>query len=509
MTRLSYKILQRFQNGSDLRGVALAGVPGEEVDLTLEVALQLGRAFVFWLHKSGTGSRKVAIGTDSRISGAALKKAFISGVLMEGFDVMDCGLASTPAMFMTTIHSDHGIGGSVMLTASHLPFNRNGMKFFTPKGGFNKADIRELLHIVAEKRAASGVTEGTCEKVDFISEYAASLVESIRKGVNDRDHFETPLLGLKIIVDAGNGAGGFFAGKVLEPLGADTSGSQYLVPDGRFPNHVPNPEDPEAMASICDAVLREKADLGIIFDTDVDRSALVDAAGNALNRNELIALVSAVVLEEHPGTAIVTDSITSVGLKWFIEDHLKGTHHRFKRGYRNVINESMRLNQEGTASWLAIETSGHAALKENHFLDDGAFLVAKLLIQMAKLNKDGRILTDLIAPLPRALESTEFRLKIRVKEFSAYGSFVLEQMRKLIESEEGWSPEIPNHEGVRVECTLKGEEGWFLLRMSLHDPLMPLNIESDVEGGVRQISIHLKRVLSGFKKLNISPLNHK
>ena len=167
------------------------------------------------------------------------------------------------------------------------------------------------------------------------------------------------------------------------------------------------------MASICDAVLREKADLGIIFDTDVDRAALVDEAGNALNRNELIALISAVILEEHPGSAIVTDSITSSGLKWFIEEHLKGIHHRFKRGYKNVINESIRLNQEGTESWLAIETSGHAALKENHFLDDGAFLVAKLLIQMAKLKRNGRSLGELIAPLPRARESGEFRLKIK------------------------------------------------------------------------------------------------
>jgi phosphomannomutase len=176
--------------------------------------------------------------------------------------------------------------------------------------------------------------------------------------------------GLKIIVDAGNGSGGFFAGKVLAPLGADFSGSQFLEPDGNFPNHVPNPEDSTAMTFICNAVKREKADLGIIFDTDVDRFAIVDASGQPINRNELIALISAVILEEHPGSVIVTDSITSAGLKWFIEEESGGIHHRFKRGYKNVINESIRLNKEGKESWLAIETSGHAALKENHFPDD-------------------------------------------------------------------------------------------------------------------------------------------
>ena len=506
MARLSYKILQKLQNGSDIRGVALQGVPGEEVNLTPEVARQLGRAFSIWLQKNKTGSKKVAVGTDSRISGAALKKAFISGILNEGFDVMDCGLASTPAMFMTCIHPDHGVDGGVMLTASHLPFNRNGMKFFTSKGGFDKGDIRELLQIAAEKREEPAVVEGQLEKVDFISQYAAFLVDTIRKEVNDPD-YKTPLKGLKIIVDAGNGAGGFFAGKVLEPLGADTSGSQFLAPDGRFPNHVPNPEDREAMASICEAVIREKADLGIIFDTDVDRSALVDAEGNAINRNELIALISAVILEEHPGSVIVTDSITSAGLKWFIEEHLKGTHHRFKRGYKNVINESLRLNAKGGESWLAIETSGHAALKENHFLDDGAYLVAKLLIQMAKMKQQGQTLSSLIEILPHPLEEGEFRLDIRTKEFRSYGTVVLGKLARLIEKEMEWSPELPNYEGIRVNCSGEDEEGWFLLRMSLHDPVMPLNVESNVRGGVKAITRRLHKLLRTFEHLGLEALD--
>jgi len=507
MARLSYKNLQKLQNGSDIRGVALQGVPGEEVNLTPDVATELGRAFAVWLQKNLAGAKKVTVGTDSRISGAALKKAFISGILKEGFDVMDCGLASTPAMFMTCIHPDHGVDGAVMLTASHLPFNRNGMKFFTSKGGFDKGDIRELLQIAAEKREESDVEEGQLETVDFISQYSAFLVDTIRQGVNDPEHYSTPLQGLKIIVDAGNGAGGFFAGKVLEPLGADTSGSQFLAPDGRFPNHVPNPEDEEAMASICEAVVREKADLGIIFDTDVDRSALVDAAGNAINRNDLIALISSVILEEHPGSVIVTDSITSAGLKWFLEEHLKGTHHRFKRGYKNVINESIRLNQEQKESWLAIETSGHAAMKENHFLDDGAFLVAKLLIRMAKMKEQGQTLSSLIDILPHPLEEGEFRLVIRTKEFGAYGAEVLDKLASLIEKEMDWSTELPNYEGIRVNCSGEDEEGWFLLRMSLHDPVLPLNVESNVRGGVKAIARRLHKLLRTFKHIGLEALD--
>ncbi|KAG2381180.1 uncharacterized protein HKW66_Vig0254970 [Vigna angularis] len=110
-----------------------------------------------------------------------------------------------------------------------------------------------------------------------------------------------------------------------------------------FPNHIPNPEDKTAMKAITQAVLDNKADLGIIFDTDVDRSAAVDFTGREFNRNRLIALMAAIVLEEHPGTTIVTDSVTSDGLTTFIEKKLGGKHHRFKRGYKNVIDEAIRL----------------------------------------------------------------------------------------------------------------------------------------------------------------------
>jgi len=172
--------------------------------------------------------------------------------------------------------------------------------------------------------------------------------------------------------------------KVLDQLGADTTGSQFLEPDGHFPNHIPNPENKEAMASIRDATLRTKAHLGIIFDTDVDRAAVVDMAGNEINRDRLIALIAAIILEEHPHSTVVTDSVTSNGLADFIA--IKGgRHHRFKRGYKNVIDEGIRLNKEGTECHLAIETSGHGAVKENYFLDDGAYLVVKILIKMAKM----------------------------------------------------------------------------------------------------------------------------
>jgi len=494
---------KKLQNGSDIRGVALEGVVGETVILTTKVAEVLGKSFVQWLRNNSTSSNPtIAVGTDSRISGPDLKSAFISGLCEAGATVYNCGLASTPAMFMTTVSDKKSITAGVMITASHLPFNRNGFKFFTNKGGLDKKDISEILKIAEENEYTYSGNKFLVESWNFINEYASFLVDYIREKANIQSNFEKPLQGLKIIVDAGNGAGGFFASKVLSQLGADTTGSQFLDPDGNFPNHVPNPEDKDAMQSICDAVVREKADLGVIFDTDVDRSAIVDSKGNPVNRNALIAMISAVILNEHPGSTIVTDSITSDGLTKFIEIELKGKHHRFQRGYKNVINESIRLNTLGEESWLAIETSGHAALKENYFLDDGAYLVAKLLVEMAKLNANGHTLTDLISKLEQPLESKEFRFTISEEDFGNYGKGVLAEIEKKVNQIDGWELVSPNYEGIRVRCTSTNEKGWFLLRMSLHDPVMPLNIESEINGGVQLIAEKLKTMLQDFHNLN-------
>lgn len=498
---------KKLQNGSDIRGVAIDGVANEPVNLTPEIAKRLGQAFTTWLatklSKPAT-ALQLAVGRDSRLSGPVLMQSVMDGIVSLGAQVYDFSMASTPAMFMSTVTPGFDCDGAIMMTASHLPFNRNGLKFFTAQGGLGKPDITEILTLAEQNNFSTAATVGKISSRDFISVYANQLVEKIRTAVNHPDNFEQPLQGLKIIVDAGNGAGGFYASKVLEPLGADTTGSQFLDPDGSFPNHVPNPENAEAMASICQAVLAHQADFGIIFDTDVDRSAAVDHQGQELNRNRLIALISAVVLQEHPGSTVVTDSITSDGLTQFIEQDLRGKHLRFKRGYKNVINEAVRLNQIGEESWLAIETSGHGAMRENHFLDDGAYLVSKLLIELAKAHQSQRTLTELIATLKEPKESREIRIQINTDDFKAHGESVIEQLNNFVEQQSDWSLAPKNYEGVRVACSSPEEDGWFLLRLSLHDPVLPLNIESNVEGGVARIVKRLLTVFNGIESLDLS-----
>ena len=490
-----------LQNGSDIRGVAMEGVPGQTVNLTEQACRDIGRGFALWLRgRLGKDLLRVAVGRDSRLSGPALAGWIGEALAAEGVAVTDMGMASTPAMFMTTVTEGFRYDGAVMVTASHLPFNRNGFKFFIQEGGLEKRDIQAILALASSKDHM-GLPPATLTRGSFMPNYAEILCSKVREATG----CQRPLEGLRIVVDAGNGAGGFYASKVLEPLGADTTGSRFLDPDGTFPNHAPNPEDKKAMASIREAVLENQADLGIIFDTDVDRAGAVLSDGSELNRNRLIAMMAAILLREHPGTTIVTDSITSTGLASFIVAH-GGVHHRFKRGYKNVINESIRLNEAGQDSQLAMETSGHGALKENYFLDDGAYLVTRLLIELAKGCQEGYALQSLIADLREPEESCEFRMALQLPDFKAYGSDVIEKLQTFAAAQPGWALAPDNHEGVRVDLDKEHGNGWFLLRMSLHEPLLPLNIESDSPGGVKAIARELFPFLSTFDKLDTSSL---
>lgn len=493
-----------LKSGTDIRGVADAG--GEKtVTLTDDVVTAIAHGFALWLaEKTGVpcDALVVAVGHDSRISAPRIGAAFREALAQVGVRVLDCGLASTPAMYFAI--AEFGCHGAVELTASHHPFDRNGFKFFTAIGGLESADITAILtHAQAGERPPVG--QGSIEKSDAMERYCRRLRNMILQGVGAQPG-DQPLAGFHIVVDAGNGAGGFYAGKVLQPLGADISGSCFLEPNGYFPNHVPNPEDPQAMAAVCHAVQTVKADLGIIFDTDVDRGGAVDSTGAEINRNRLVALAAAIALEDCPGGTIVTDSITSDGLTVFLEQRLGGRHHRFKRGYKNVINEAIALNQQGIDAPLAIETSGHAAFAENGFLDDGAYLVTRLVIQMVKLRHEGRQLQDLLRDLQEPLETVELRLPITEPNFCTCGERVIAALTEFARQQPHWTVAPQNYEGIRCSFGAQDGDGWCLLRLSVHDPLLPLNIESNCAGGTRQIAKELARFFDTCQGVDITLL---
>ncbi len=479
--------LKKLKSGTDVRGVAV----GDKITLTDEAVAAITKAFCLWLSKKFKKHElRIAVGNDPRISAPRISDKVISALISCGADVVYTGLSSTPSMFILLKESDFLCDGSIMITASHLPYDRNGLKFFTPLGALSGADIDAILALAAEGKCTVGA--GKYFERSFMDEYSRILVKKVEDVCGLR-----PLEGKKIIVDAGNGAGGFFAGKVLVPLGADVSGSLYLEPDGTFPHHVPNPEDKAAIDCISNAVKSTGADLGIIFDTDVDRAACVDKGGEELNRNSLIALLSAIVLPKKGGT-IVTDSVTSVHLTQFIES-LGGKHLRYKRGYKNVIDKCIELNNGGEYSPLAIETSGHAAFPENYFLDDGAYLITQILICLSRQAKDGKTLASLIGGFKKSADEAEVRIGFNSKSrsFKADGARVIEELKNA-----GFKTADDNYEGVRIFF----EKGNAIVRMSVHDPVMPLYFESDEKGGCRIVAMKLLQFLKQYDFLDLNNL---
>lgn len=497
-----------LKSGTDVRGTAVVTVEHPQFQLTDKAVTDICASFAeFLTEKSGKRAEEllVSVGHDSRISAERIKKCVIDTLSGVGIKLIDCSYCSTPAMFMTTV--TERCDGAVMITASHHPYDRNGLKFFLPTGGLSGEELEKILIKADTVKIIEAEKKGEVVKMDYLSKYAASLREKIKNDVNAPD-FHKPLQGFKIAVDAGNGVGGFYAEKVLAPLGADVSASQFLEIDGMFPNHIPNPENKTAMEFIRKATVENGCDLGIIFDTDVDRASCVDENGEEINRNAIVALAAVLALENGEGGSIVTDSVTSDGLRAFIENELHGKQIRFKRGYKNVIDEAVRREKTGENVPLAIETSGHAAFKENYYLDDGAYLITKIIIKAARLRKEGRKIGDCIAALHRSLEEKELRFNITAADFKTLGQRIIDDIIKTVNAldDEVASLAVDNYEGVRVNFKDPGLNGWFLLRLSVHDPVMPFNAESDTEGGCKEICKAFYEAVRDVAGVDFSPL---
>lgn len=499
--------LKHLKSGTDVRGTAVNEKAPAQIDLTDEAVRRITGAFVrFLARKQGkaVSALLLSVGHDSRISAERIRLAVLAELTASGVHTLDCGLCSTPAMFMTT--QTENCDGAVQITASHHPWDRNGLKFFTPAGGLSGADIAEILEDAEQTPPADFSGEIQATPIDYLSIYCAHLRDLICRGVNSPEDYDHPLKGLKIVVDAGNGVGGFYADRVLAPLGADTTGSRFLEPDGMFPNHIPNPENKQAMESIREATLCAHADLGVIFDTDVDRGGAVTADGEELNRNRLVAVAASIALEDNPGGCVVTDSVTWAGLTDFIEQTLGGHHIRFKRGYKNVIDEAQRRQALGENAPLAIETSGHAAFRENYYLDDGAYLVTRIIIKLCLLKREGKTLSDLIADLRAPAEEAEIRLQITDPDFRTRGEHLIGFVEEKARAEKNVRIATDSYEGTKIIFDAEDIKGFFVFRLSVHDPVIPVNFACDIPGGLSKIARMLLSWLRTAEGLDLAPL---
>ena len=488
----------KLRSGSEIRG------PVER--LTDEVVGRIGYAWACRLAERlgiSTDQLKIAVGRDSHAAGERIQAALIRGITAADSDVLDCGLCPAPALFMTAVNGPERVDGAVMVTATTAEPNQSGFKFITADGGLQGADVADIL----ARAAKAEVPERLVVRLDATERYYANLRAVAARCLED-DALK-PLLGMKVVVDARGSVGADYA-RFLEALGADTGGSLTPEADARPEGFLCDPGSPDALAQLKRAVLDSRADLGVAFNADGDRAAMVDQDGRAIASNRLIALAAAMLLEEKPGATFVTDSVTSSGLSAFIAEW-GGVHYRFKRGYRNVIDEAIRLNDEGIDCPLAIETSGHAAFRENGFIDDGIYLATRIICEALNRKREGQTLSTLVDDLQEPVESLELRLPIRPREDwepEEEAQEIVEILLSHTLDHPEWQMAPDSREGVRITFNLDGgvNNAWFQLRMSVHDPVMVLNAESAVPGGVKRILTELYALIGGSETVDLAPL---
>ena len=413
--------------------------------LNEDVAEKIGRAFVGYLELSGS---RVVVGRDMRLSGETLEEAFIRGVTEAGADILDIGLVSTDALYFAVGHLEEP--GGAMITASHNPKEYNGLKLcredaIALSGEEGIFQIRDL--ILSDELPQPQEYSGSVEEDDITAEYAKHCLSFINT---------EGLRPLKIVVDAGNG----MAGKMLPPIFEGLPFEyvpMYFELDGSFPNHPPNPIEPENMEELQQRVIAEGADFGAAFDGDADRVFIVDEKGVTMSGDLLAALVAKNVLEKEPGAAIIYSAVCSKALPELVRSE-GGRPIRTKAGH-SIIKPQMRSNNAAFGG----EHSGHFYFRDNYFADSG---IIAMLTVAELVGRQQDPLSDLLAPIDPYVRSGEINSEVEDQ------TATLEKLEEHYAERE--DAKIDHLDGLTVDFG----DWWFNLRPSNTEPLLRLNVEA-------------------------------
>ncbi len=413
--------------------------------LNEDVARDIGRAYVNYLGLSGS---RVIVARDMRLSGETLEKAFIEGVTEAGADVLDLGLVSTDALYFAVGSLEEP--GGAMITASHNPKDYNGFKLcredaIALSGEEGLYQIRDL--ITSKRTIESAETPGSVEESDIAEDYADHCLSFI----------ETDgLRPLKIVVDAGNG----MAGKMLPPIFERLPFEyvpMYFELDGSFPNHSPNPIEPENIEELQRRVVAEGADFGASFDGDADRCLIVDEKGEAVSGDLLAALVARSVLEKEPGATIIHSVVCSKAFPELVE-RMGGTPIRTRAGH-SIIKPVMRENNAAFGG----EHSGHYYFRDNYFADSG---IIAMLTAAELISHQEETVSSLFEPIDPYTRSGEINSEVQDQNAA------LEKVENFYAERD--EVETDHLDGLTVDAG----EWWFNLRPSNTEPLLRLNVEA-------------------------------
>jgi len=433
----------------DIRGIV-------EKELTPEVVKLIGMAI--GSESIAQGERGIVVGRDGRLTGPMLSESLISGLIESGCHVVDIGMVPTPLVYFATYTK--GASSGVMVTGSHNPPEYNGFKIMIAGETLAADKIQNLYSRIVNQQFSSG--SGSSTSINIDQDYMDTIKSDI---VLERE--------LNIVVDCGNGIAGNIAPKLFESLGAKVTKLFCLV-DGRFPNHHPDPSNPENLEDLIKEVIDTGADLGLAFDGDGDRLGLVDNNGNVIWADRQMILYSRDVLSRKPGAKIIFDVKCSSLLPKDISEH-GGEPIMSRTGHSFIKNKLKETDAE-----LGGEMSGHIFFKDRWYgFDDALYTAARLLEIISKTDKT---CAEIFAELPDSVSTPEINI-----HFDEQGQ-QYDAMEALSNSVDFPGSEINTLDGVRVDY----ENCWGLVRASNTTPCLVLRFEGRDKEALNSIKSQFK-----------------
>jgi len=435
MTEVQTSIFRKY----DIRGVAV----GDNPQITPDLARLVGQALGTYLPKN-FNTERVFVGSDNRLTSPPLREAMINGLKSTGMAVTDIGEVLTPTLYFASASYD-GIGAGVMITGSHLTTEYNGIKMAYGSLALAGKQIQNLLKIIQDNAFTTG--EGSVdEDLDMINRHMDAIGQKV-----------TMEKKLKVVLDAGNGLSGTYVPPMLEKLGLDVV-CLYCEPDGTFPNHLPNPEDPEMTKDLEAKVIEVGADIGLAFDGDSDRCGFIDNHGHHIAADRLLALLARDLLQRQPGASIVFDVKASQALPDEIRKY-GGVPVMWKTGH-----SLMKLKMHEIGSPLGGEVSGHMFIGEEYYGFDDAPLVA--LKAMEIFAQSDKSVSEIFEEIPKLVATPEIIMSApdNVK-FE-----IIDEITSVLEKDY----EVLTVDGVRASF----ENGWGLVRASNTQPAITMRFEA-------------------------------
>lgn len=443
----------------------IRGVVDQQFDA--EFAYNLGRAYVtFVTRRAGKQKLKIALGYDARLSSPTLATNLERGITDSGSDVIRLGLVTTPISYFACFALE--VDGAFMVTGSHNPPEYNGFKISVGKTTIYGADIQELRKIIEAHDYVAGPSgkKGSADDHDIFPQYVARYREEFKN-----------LADVKVVLDCGNGAAGCIARRLYEAVGLKPN-ILFEQPDGRFPNHHPDPTVEENLDAMKAAVRKDGALVGIGFDGDADRIGLIDENGRFILGDEMMVMIARAILKDNPGAKIIGDVKCSDRLYTDIKNH-GGQPIMWKTGHSLVKS---KIKEEKAP--FGGELSGHVFFADRNYGYDDALYAGLRVIEI--IARSGKTISQLLSDLPSAFNTPEIRIDTTEEKKLS----IVERLRAVY-GEGSAEKRVNLIDGIRVSFP----DGWALARASNTQPVLVLRFEADSEAGLNRIRNEVESVV--------------